>query len=355
MTMEEIKDNDAALASLFALSRDAVLLLREGRVVSGNEAAARLFGREVAGVTAAELLPEITELPGGTDAVTAAEVDGVVYTVTAVPREDTLVLTLMAPEQALEGVGAALLSRLRAAAFRMRLCLDDLAEEAGEGEAARRTFHSYFEILHRIGQLADAGALARGELPCTMEPAELGQLVWELVDSVSFFASRRQTALTCTVPDTPCLTMADRGRLEELLLILLSNALRHTGPKGHIRVGLRQDAERFILSVDDDGEGMGPRELSYAFALRENAEPGDAAYGAGMGLYIAQGIARLHGGAVVLCSEPGKGTRVRVTLPRARDLGLRDVAPSPIAGPDRILTELADLLPDEMYDGKYLD
>ena len=59
------------------------------------------------------------------------------------------------------------------------------------------------------------------------------------------------------------------------------------------------------LDILYTGEGMDPsadRDLAYAFALREDADPSDAAYGAGLGLYIAQGIARLHGGAIVLTS-----------------------------------------------------
>ena len=74
-----------------------------------------------------------------------------------------------------------------------------------------------------------------------------------------------------------------------------------------------------------------------------------------MGLHIAYGIARLHGGAIMLYSRPGEGTSVRLTLPAWEGGGLKD-APRPTAkGPDAILTELSDVLGDESYHPRYRD
>ena len=188
-----------------------------------------------------------------------------------------------------------------------------------------------------------------------MQPLELGRLVKNLVESTASFVSHRGTALTCEVPEQLCVVNGDAMRLEELIMILLSNALSHTSAEGHIHVALRQEGGRFCLTVEDSGSGMSPGELSYAFSLRENAAPGDAVSGAGLGLYIAQGIARLHGGTVLLRSRPGQGTKLLVSLPSARECSFHDDAFSPAIGPERILTELADLLPNEMYDRKYRD
>ncbi len=355
MTMDNHNNDTDTLEALFALSREAVLGVREGRVTFGNAAAVRLFGREVRGESLAGLLPELETLPGEERFVTAADVGGTVYTVTAVPREGAAVLTLTPPEQDPAGLGAAVLSRLRMAAFRMRMSLDRLAEEAGEGETAQVAFHSYFEMLHRIDQLTDAGALSRGDLPCHMEPLELGELVQDLTESAAYFTESRGTQLLPDVPQGLFIMKGDRGRLEQLLLILLSNALLHTSAEGRVRVRLRRDGDRFYLTVEDTGEGMTDRDLAYAFALREDADPSDAAYGAGLGLYIAQGIARLHGGAIVLTSKPGAGTRVTVTLPGCPEACVRDLKPVPPTGPDRILSGLANLLPNKMYDAKYRD
>jgi signal transduction histidine kinase len=265
-----------------------------------------------------------------------------------------LVLTLHSQASDAGAVGAALLSRLRMAAFSLRISLDALAEEAGQGESARRAFHSYYSLLHRIDQLSDTSSLARGELLCRVRPVELCALVRELTDSVSVFAAGRQVSVTCDVPEGECFADGDRERLEQMLLILLSNALLHTSPGGQVTLTLRRDGDRYILSVDDNGEGMSAEELAYAFSLRESPPLTAAASGAGMGLYIVQGIARLHGGTAMLHSVPGRGTRVRITIPAKDSCCVFDAAPAS-GRPELILTELSGVLPDEAYDRKYMD
>ena len=78
MTMDNHNNDTDTLEALFALSREAVLGVREGRVTFGNAAAVRLFGREVRGESLAGLLPELETLPGEERFVTAADVGGTV-------------------------------------------------------------------------------------------------------------------------------------------------------------------------------------------------------------------------------------------------------------------------------------
>lgn len=354
MTMEKTDKKAEALRRLFAMSRDAVLGIRDERVVFANQAAGELFGRDVTGERTAALLPESFSAPEEDSFVTAVSLGGTVYTVTAVREDGILILTIPRPEQGAGAAGIAALSRMRMAAFRLRISLDALASGAPGGEA-NGAYHSYYALLHLIEELSDVDAVSRGELLCRMETLDLGRLAGSLVDSVSAFVKDRGTAVECSLPEERCFVRGDRERLEQLLLIVLSNALLHTGPEGRVRVALRREGRQYILCVDDNGEGMGPGELAYAFSLRETAPIASAASGAGMGLYIAQAIARLHGGAMVLRSEPGKGTRVRVTLPVFEGVTVGDAGADPARGPELILKELANVLSKEAYDRKYRD
>ena len=72
-------------------------------------------------------------------------------------------------------------------------------------------------------------------------------------------------------------------------------------------------------------------------------------------LSIAYGLARLHGGTLVLQSKPGEGTRVRLMLPAPEKACVRDLEKPGPEGPELILTELADVLPAEAYNRKYRD
>ena len=110
---------------------------------------------------------------------------------------------------------------------------------------------------------------------------------------------------------------------------------------------------KLILSVDDTGEGMDEEAMAYAFSVRDDLSPAGAASGAGMGLYIAQGIAHLHGGAIVLLSRPGEGTSVRVTLPAGGQLRLGDCAREPARGSELLLRELSGVLSAQAYDVKF--
>ena len=98
--------------------------------------------------------------------------------------------------------------------------------------------------------------------------------------------------------------------------------------------------------------GISESELSTLFAIREETLlNGD---GAGLGLYVSQGIVRAHGGSMLVESRDGKGTRVRVMLPASRNLTFRDSDGYP-RGPGLILTELSTVLGRECYDKRYRD
>lgn len=347
--MNDREDKIKQLAALFALSRDAVLGVERGRVVFANAAAERLFAGDVRGESIGALLPEL-ELSfcreGGVTSVTLA---GERRTV-AITRQGELAVLTIQHSEAFSATGAgALIGALRSAAFTLRFALDRLPGARADDENARLAWHSCYALQHRIGQLADAESLSRGELALECRTLDLAELVRNLVDSASFFTRERGTALACEIEPGDYLFRGDADRLEQLLLILLDNSLRHTSAGGSIRVSLRAAARQYILSVDDTGEGMDGEALAAAF------RPGSAEMksGAGLGLFIASELARAHGGAVLLQSEPGKGTHVRVTLPRGRDLCLRDAAPPSARGPERILTELSDVLPAEAYTHRY--
>jgi len=354
--MEYLSEQEKAVLSLFRLSRDAVCVLREGRVLGANAAARRLLGEEPEGKPLPELLPGLDlRALGEGECVTAADIRGVTRTVTAVQQEGLLILTVLSQEQSAPAASAALLSQLRSAAFRLRFSLDKLLSDRTEEDPyVEILYHSYYSLSHLIGELSDVNALTRGDMALRMQTLDLVPLVRELADSVAFFTAEREIKIACRTPESGCLIRGDREKLQQLLLILLSNSLRHTPQGGHITLGLARSGRQYILSVDDDGQGMSGEELAYAFTVRDSDDPAAAFTGAGMGLRIAHGLARLHGGAVVLQSRKGEGTRVRLTLSAEENLSLRDSdAPPPDRGPELILTELAGVLPHGAYKTKY--
>ena len=109
----------------------------------------------------------------------------------------------------------------------------------------------------------------------------------------------------------------DAGRLTQLLVNLLDNALAHTPPGGRITVRLTSIPEHVALHVEDTGTGIAPDHLPHIFERFYRADPARAreSGGTGLGLAIVKEIAEAHRGTVAVESTPGQGTRFTVILP----------------------------------------
>lgn len=111
-------------------------------------------------------------------------------------------------------------------------------------------------------------------------------------------------------PDLP-LILADAKQLEEVFMHLIRNAYDSIAGEGAVEVGTRRADGMVLVSLSDTGSGIPPDQLARVFDPFFTTKPG----GAGLGLTVASKIIDDHGGRIVLGSEPGKGTHVRVHLP----------------------------------------
>jgi two-component system, cell cycle sensor histidine kinase DivJ len=125
--------------------------------------------------------------------------------------------------------------------------------------------------------------------------------------------------------------IADRRALDQILLNLLSNAIRFTDRGGKVVVVARAEAGVVIFTVEDSGVGMSDEDL------RRIGEPYFQARGSydrrhggtGLGLSIVKGLVRLHGGELSIRSKIGEGTRVTVRLPLDCERGRAAAEPTP--------------------------
>jgi NtrC-family two-component system sensor histidine kinase KinB len=106
---------------------------------------------------------------------------------------------------------------------------------------------------------------------------------------------------------------ADQAQLDRVLDNLLDNALRHTPQNGCIRLQARRHAERVIISVEDNGEGIAYGQQGRIF--EPFVQVGRKKGGAGLGLALCKEIVQLHGGRMGVYSRPGQGTQFYMTLP----------------------------------------
>ena len=112
----------------------------------------------------------------------------------------------------------------------------------------------------------------------------------------------------------PATATVDPDRVTQLLTNLVGNALAYTDRGGEVTVAVRGGRERVVVEVTDTGRGIAAEELPRVFDRFHRTDPSGA--GTGIGLTIARGIARAHGGDVTASSAgPGRGANFVVTLP----------------------------------------
>jgi two-component system OmpR family sensor kinase len=129
---------------------------------------------------------------------------------------------------------------------------------------------------------------------------------------------KSHAALQVELPDRELSVRGSMESLARLLTNLIENAIRHTPAEGQIRLSACEAGEEVVITVADTGEGIPPEHLPHVCDrfYRVDAARSRAQGGAGLGLAIGQSIAQAHGGTLAIESEVGRGTTVRVTLPR---------------------------------------
>lgn len=197
-------------------------------------------------------------------------------------------------------------------------------QQAPEAEALRHDINVMDRELSRLQSLIDdLFTLSRAELQALaleLTDVDLRDLLVRRVDAVAPLAwERDRVQVIAELPDSVPPVRADEMRVEQILVNLLRNALRHTPPGGIIAVSVTSTAAEIGLEVCDTGDGVPQAELPHIwerFYRGVDARARDT-HGAGLGLSLVKELAEAMGGRVAVESEPRQGTCFRVYLPRA--------------------------------------
>ncbi len=176
------------------------------------------------------------------------------------------------------------------------------------------------QLARLITDLIEASQLTGGDLRLHVGPLQIDQLVRSVVQRWQGISSHQIAVLT--PPDTPPV-QADLGRIEQVLDNLLTNVVRHTPEQTCAEVRVEVAGEELVVTVVDDGPGVGAEDLPRVFDRFYQVEPsiGGQRNGSGLGLFICRRIIEQHGGRIWAEPTPGTGITVRFTLPRQSDAG----------------------------------
>ncbi|WIG60305.1 MAG: Two-component system sensor histidine kinase [Ktedonobacterales bacterium] len=171
-------------------------------------------------------------------------------------------------------------------------------------------------LNHLLGNMLYASRISAGGLTMERTDLDLAEVTRSVVRR--FKARSPDRDINVRLPAQVPLVLADRERIEEVLLNLLDNAVKYS-PKGQsIRVRGSVTADDVILSVADSGEGIPAREQERVFERFQRVDNSTArrTQGAGLGLYICRAIVEAHGGRIWVRSTLGRGSTFSFSLPR---------------------------------------
>jgi two-component system, sensor histidine kinase len=166
--------------------------------------------------------------------------------------------------------------------------------------------------------LLDYARARSGQFALDCEPVYLGDVLRECIDMMRPSAAIARIQLNTDIDATPLTIHADRLRLKQVFLNLLSNALKFTPAGGQITLALPKTGFGMAtVKVIDTGVGIAPEEISRAFAPfgQTSSKSQNGQRGTGLGLPIARLIVERHGGMLTLESDLGRGTTALVRLP----------------------------------------
>ena len=176
-------------------------------------------------------------------------------------------------------------------------------------------------LLNMVDDVLDLAQIQVSRLPIFPEPVALHDLVEESLEMAKGLIQGAKLALRNQVSPTLAELYVDRTRVRQVLLNLVSNAIRYT-TEGEVVVGAQTDDAGVLVFVRDTGEGIPADRLEQVFLEFEQVDTssGRPHGGAGLGLAISRHIIRLHGGSIWAESTIGEGTTVFFTVPTHESL-----------------------------------
>jgi len=195
------------------------------------------------------------------------------------------------------------------------------------GELGDPRYHEYAEHIHSSGtfllklvnDILDLSKIEANKFEVVTEPVQLRDAIDECAPMIGRQAASRDVRFEVGEVDVRAVVEADERGLQQILLNLLSNAVKFTPPGGLVRICASQTRLGWRIRVEDTGVGISPEDLPKVmapFGQVANAMT-RTQDGTGLGLPLAKSLTEMMSGVFSIESEPGRGTRVEVELPRS--------------------------------------
>jgi len=193
-----------------------------------------------------------------------------------------------------------------------------VGEPARTARFLRKIERSGQHLLQMVNGVLDFSKMEAGRLDLAREAINLRVLLSDVVDQTVDLALKKQISIELKLAETGAPSHIDAMRIRQVMLNLLTNAIKFSDTGAQIFVAWRHDAEADTISVTDQGIGIAPEDQQRIFSSFEQVHKGDTRKygGTGLGLSISRSLVRMHGGELWVESKLGAGATFIFTLPR---------------------------------------
>jgi signal transduction histidine kinase len=205
----------------------------------------------------------------------------------------------------------------------MRLYSETLLRQRDLGEAEQRDFYRVIgRESARLGRLVDRvltfSRIERGDVQYEMQDGDLAPVIAGVVDDYGDWLEHLGFTVERAIPASSPPVRFDPAAVSQAVINLLDNAVKYSGTSRTIAVRLATGSDRLTLEVEDHGLGIASADRARIFDRFYRAANGSGKGGYGLGLFMVRHIMDSHGGRAEVESEPGRGSRFRLTFPVVR-------------------------------------
>jgi cell cycle sensor histidine kinase DivJ len=193
------------------------------------------------------------------------------------------------------------------------------------GALGEARYRDYSRLIHESGEhlltvvndILDMSKIEAGKFKIVKEPFEVASLINSCCDIMRHTAEQKSLSLRVDIASGIPELAADKRACKQMLLNMISNAIKFTEAGGWVHVSARVEAGNVVFTVADNGIGIADQDLPKLGSpfVQANSSYDRSHEGAGLGLSVVKGLARLHGGTLELASKLGEGTTATITLP----------------------------------------
>lgn len=158
------------------------------------------------------------------------------------------------------------------------------------------------------------------DVPLNIETVFLGDLVKDVCNDFNAFAEEKNVYIHLNSENKKFMISGDTDKLKQVFINLMSNAVKFSKEKGHVWVSLKENQEKVIVEIKDNGIGIKKEDLPYIFErLYRGDKSRELTQGSGIGLTIVKRILILHGASIDVKSEENKGTTFTLYFDKTAD------------------------------------